>query len=186
MNFLVLKKKFLTNLKHLINSFQIATYLGNNNAIRLAKNLDGNSPSASFKLPNGAKDDEYQVYLYVKITDDSDGYALYNIETPVVVLPNYNIVLQYAESFLNENPVNLSTHNLTFNSSLEENKSLVDILKNSDVQTVSTFIMIFTTMLNSLTPASSNSSNTTFSFSPNDTNEVTKFKEIMIINFKTN
>ena len=142
------------------------------------KNLDGNNPSATFKLPNGAKEDGYQVYLFVHVTDDSDGYAIYNIETPVVVLPNNDIILQLAESFLNENPVNLSSHNLTFNSSLQENTlSLVDTLKNSDVQTVSTFIMIFTTMLNSVTSVSSNSSNSTFSFSLNNSNEVIKLKK---------
>lgn len=111
------------------------------------------------------------------VTDDSDGSTLCNIETPVVVIPNNDIIMQLAESFLNENPVNLSSHNLTFNSSSQETSlSLVDTLKNSDLETVSTFIMIFTTMLNSQTVMSSNSSNVTNSTIPdinwNNTNAV--------------
>lgn len=121
----------------------------------MVKNKDGNSPSATFKLPHGPKEENYEIHLYVQITDDSDGYFEYHISTPVIVLPNDELIQKFTAAFLEDNS-NSTSNSSTKNEFLEE-------LRNSDVSTVTTFIMSYTTIINSQfslgTSNSSNSSN---------------------------
>lgn len=102
-------------------------------------------------MPHGPKDDNYQIYLYVLITDDSDGVYQYYLSTPVTVLPNDMLIQKFTDAFLEDSSSN-STSNST-NQFLEE-------LKNSDVATVSTFISSFNSIINSqIYLESSNNSN---------------------------
>ena len=39
-------------------------------------------------MPQGAPDDNYNIYIYVKIIDNENGVTVYHIPSPIQVLPN--------------------------------------------------------------------------------------------------
>ena len=66
-----------------------ATYTGNKNPIALNYNFDGN---LNIILPQGPSTDDFKLYLFVNIVDDTNGITVYKIPQPVFVLPNNKLV----------------------------------------------------------------------------------------------
>ena len=113
---------------------------------------------ATFQLPHGSEMDDYQIYLFVHIIDDSDGIFEYNVPTTLKIMPNPDLIQQLTAEFINS----LSPNSTSDSNSTEP--SFIDTLKAQGVATVTTFIMSFTAMINSQAlPAS----NTSFSNSSN-------------------
>ena len=147
----------------------IATYAGNTNPISLVKNNDGNSPNATFKLPHGPKEDDYQIELYVFIRDDSDGATMYTLPFKVIILPNYNLIEELITEFIND--ANLTSSNS--NSSDSSSNGFVANLKKQTVSEVAAFILKFTAMVNSIPLVS-------------DANSSNSSNSVIFINFKRN
>lgn len=46
----------------------------------------------NLELPQGSQSDSYHIYLSVNIMDDTNGVTTYSLPSPVLVLPNTNIL----------------------------------------------------------------------------------------------
>ena len=57
-------------------------------------------------LPQGPSSDEYKLYLFVNIIDDTNGITVYNIRQPVVVLPNDNLVTSLIDAISSDDQTN--------------------------------------------------------------------------------
>jgi hypothetical protein len=98
--------------------------------------------------------DDYQIYIYVHIIDDSDGIYEYNIPTQLTVLPNQNLIDEITRELINSIDSNSS-------SAIESNStqsSFIETLKSYGTTNVTTFLMSFTAMLNLEPVITSNSS----------------------------
>jgi hypothetical protein len=93
------------NLEHIY----IARYQGNSNPIALNYNQRG---ELSIQLPQGPQSDSFRLYLFVNIIDDSLGVAVYNISTPVQVMPNQNLTSSLINDVLANNPSSPILRNL--------------------------------------------------------------------------
>lgn len=87
--------------------------------------------SVTFQLPHGPEEDNYKIFVYVDVYDDSDGITRFDIPNQVVVEPNEDKINQLIENFLAPN-----------------NSEFIDTFKNASVQTTSTFILSLTAMIN--------------------------------------
>ena len=102
------------------------------------------SSISSFQLPNGPQDDSYKIQIYVEIFDDSDGLTQFNIQNSLIVKPNDELINSLSNDLLN------STNSL-----------LINNLKNGNLQSTTLFISSFTSMLDSSSLSSDNSTNST-------------------------
>ena len=78
-----------------------ATYTGNPIPIALNYNANG---KVSIQLPQGPASDAYQIYLFVNVIDDTEGTTVYNLPTPVAVLPNNLLAASLADSISSNDP----------------------------------------------------------------------------------
>ena len=76
-------------------------YSGNENPIALNYNSDGN---LWIQLPQGPDYDGNKLYLFVNIIDDTFGSTVFNIQQPVVVIPNNNLADQLAATITSNDP----------------------------------------------------------------------------------
>jgi len=70
----------------------------------------------NLQLPQGPQSDSYQIYLSVNIVDDTNGVTTYSLPSPVVVLPNTNLLSDPSSNVqlmteLNSGNVNLVARN---------------------------------------------------------------------------
>lgn len=126
----------------------LATYLGNSIPILLDKISSGVS---TFQLPNGPQEDSYKIQIYVEVLDDSDGITEFVLSNTVIVEPNDEIFTNLSNDLLNLN---------------DQSSSLLNNLKNDSVQSTTTFISCFVSMIDLsstviLTNQSTNLSNST-------------------------
>jgi len=71
----------------------------------------------NLQLPQGPQSDSYQIYLSVNIFDDTNGVTTFSLPSPVVVLPNTNLLSDPSSNVqlmteLNSGNVNLVARNV--------------------------------------------------------------------------
>lgn len=119
-----------------ISNYQFyATFNGSTNPISL-----GNSSLGSLitTLPSGSSNNSYNVYLYVLIYDDTNGYYQYTLPISVISQPNNAFI------------TTLTTQLLT-------DKTLINNLKSASVQSTTSFVNSFATIIDN--QGSSNAAN---------------------------
>lgn len=83
-------------------------------------------------LPEGPASDSYKLKLMIKIIDDLDGMAIYNISTTVAVHPNATLANEIKADILNQNASSMFT----------------GVLESSSLQYCAPYIIGFASMIN--------------------------------------
>jgi hypothetical protein len=96
----------------------------------------------AFQLPSGPQSNSYQISLYVIITDDSDGYAQFNLPTNAIVQPNNELVQNLANSLTGSN-----------------SGGLMQSLKTGSLQSTSNFVNSLVLMIDSANVANNTNNN---------------------------
>ena len=55
-------------------------------------------------MPQGPSNDAFKIFLFVNIIDDTYGTTVFNLKTPVEVMPNDNLTNDLASSIANNDP----------------------------------------------------------------------------------
>ncbi len=106
---------------------------------------------AYLQLPQGPQSDSYYIYLSVNILDDTNGVTTYSLPTPVIVLPNPNLVSTFTSassniqlmSDLNSGNINLVSNNaLSISSGFNEQfNSSQSLSQTSQIANIKEFLV---------------------------------------------
>jgi hypothetical protein len=142
----------------------LKAYTKNENPIALNYNQNG---ILDIQLPQGPTTDSYRQYIFVNIIDDSNGIAVFTIDTPVVVTPNDALVSQLLDSLLSSSDVS-SQFMLNLNS--------------GNLNLISKNIIGLSSVLNTQQQMTSTSDNTSSNVNSNDaTNrQMASVRELMV------
>ena len=148
-------------INNLVFFSKIATYSGNLNLISLNYNSNG---QISLQLPQGPQTDAYKIYLSVNIIDDTNGVTNYYVKNnPIIVKPNDALALSVMQSIKNN----------------DQNNQFISGLNSGNLNMVAANIIALSSVFNTESEASLNTSNTNTSNNNVDNNDKANIRDYM-------
>jgi hypothetical protein len=141
--------------------FKTAIYSGNLNLISLNYNSNG---QISLQLPQGPQSDAYKIYLSVNIIDDTNGVTNYYVKNnPIIVKPNDALALSVMQSIKNN----------------DQNNQFISGLNSGNLNMVAANIIALSSVFNTESEASLNTSNTNNTNNNVDNNDKANIRDYM-------
>jgi hypothetical protein len=134
------------------------TYSGNQNPITLNFNSYGN---LSVQLPQGPISDSYRVFLFVNIIDNQHGLTMFNIPTPVLVLPDDSFISNLTQAITNNDVTNSFVKSLYISDLYSLGQRVIAISTTVNIKSNAITPLISTSVVNSQISISNQLSNIT-------------------------
>ena len=134
------------------------TYSGNQNPITLNFNSHGN---LSVQLPQGPSSDSYRLFLSVNIVDNQHGLTIFNIPSPVIVLPDDIIFSNVTQAIRNNDLGNSFVQSLYTNDLYSLGQRVIALSTIANIKSNSITPFISTSVVNSQISISNQPSNIT-------------------------